>query len=320
MQERLMLIINPISGTGNKAGLAEAVIAHLSPLGYSIDTRYTTCRGDATRLAHEAVKSGYRGVLAAGGDGTINETARALCDTGIALGIIPAGSGNGLARHLGVPVDTRLSVDMLRRAEIIDIDYGTANNERFFCTFGLGFDAAVSHRFAGQNRRGKFTYFKSVLEEFQTFKPDTYTIEANGKVLTDRAFLVTVCNASQYGNNAYIAPGADISDGLLDIMIMHAGSPIETIGVGADLMMGYVDRNTLMQTIRTTRATLIRNDNEYAHIDGEPVTMPKRIECRCHHHGLKVFAPHMLPKFTPIVTPISSALRDAAIQMSHLFH
>jgi len=320
MEQTVMLIINPISGTGTKRGLEELVSKRIGPLGFDIDVRFTTCRGDATRLAGEAVSRGYHSVFAAGGDGTINETARSLCDTGVALGIIPAGSGNGLARHLGIPVDIRLSVDILGRGNIIDIDYGTANNERFFCTFGVGFDAAVSHRFAAQRRRGKLTYFKSVIEELQTFKPDTYTIEVNGRTIAERAFLVTVCNASQYGNNAYIAPGADIADGLLDIMVVHAGTPIETIGLGADLMMGYIDRNTLMQGFRTTCATIIRNANEYAHIDGEPITMPGRIECVCHRHGLRVYAPERLPHFTPIVTPISSVIRDAAISVSHIFN
>jgi len=317
--DTLMLIINPVSGTGSKRGLEELATRLLGRRGYRLDIRFTTCRGDATRLATEAIDAGYAGVLAAGGDGTINETARAMCDTGIPMGIIPVGSGNGLARHLGIPVDMHMAVELLAQGHITDIDYGTANGEQFFCTFGLGFDAAVSHRFAHQGRRGKLTYFKSVLEEVRQYKPERYTIMANGRIITERAFVVTVCNASQYGNNAYIAPGADIADGLLDIMVIHAGTAVENIGLGMDLMTGYIDRNVLMHGFRASQATIIREDGDVAHLDGEPVTMPHRIDCKCHRRALRVYTPERLPRFTPLLTPIGSALKDTYIQFTHLF-
>ena len=201
---RLLLIINPVSGTSNKKELADKITSRLSAEGFEVETALTACRGDATRLARLAVDNGMAGVLACGGDGTVNETARALCGTDVSLGIIPAGSGNGLARHLGIPIDPMLSLDVIAERHIVPCDYATVNGSQFFCTFGVGFDAAVSHRFARQGRRGMATYVKSAFSEYLNYRPQVYTVSANGVPITEKAFLVAVCNASQYGNNAYI--------------------------------------------------------------------------------------------------------------------
>ena len=166
------LIINPISGTGSKQGLDRYVADALSPLGWELETTYTQCHGDATRLAAEAVDMGYDAVLAAGGDGTVNETAAALCGSRTALGIIPCGSGNGLARHLGIPIDVREGVKVIHDHQPHPIDYATVNGMKFFCTFGVGFDAAVSAAFAEKKRRGMLTYLQST---FQTYAPVSYT-------------------------------------------------------------------------------------------------------------------------------------------------
>ncbi|MDE5635068.1 MAG: diacylglycerol kinase family lipid kinase [Muribaculaceae bacterium] len=320
MTDRLMLIINPISGTAGKAGMAEMVTRHLMPLGHDIDVRYTTCGGDATRLAREAVDLGYRGVLAAGGDGTINETARALCGTGVPLGIIPAGSGNGLARHTGIPIDPELSLEIIKQEHLEEVDYGTVNESEFFCTMGVGFDAAVSHRFARQHRRGKLMYVKSAINEFASYSPETYTLSANGKLITQRAFLIAVANASQYGNNAYIAPEASITDGLLDVTIIHQGNPLETARVGIDMMTGYINKNMLIETFRTPSVVIYRESGGPAHIDGEPVDMGPILDIRCHHAALRMFTPRHHASFKPLLTPIASTLSDWRITLRHLLH
>lgn len=305
-----MLIINPISGTGKKTGLDTKVEKAMSQAGYNLDIRLTTCRGDATRLAAEAVSKGYDVVLAAGGDGTINETAQALCGSEVKFGIIPSGSGNGLARHIGIPISVDAALDVISRGIVAKCDYGTVNNRPFFCTFGVGFDAAVSHSFAQQSRRGFFTYLKSALTQYIHYKPDTYTISANGKILTERAFVVACCNASQYGNNAYIAPKASITDGLLDIIIIHQGSPIDTAMVGMDLFTGYIDSNTLIHSLRAPAAVIYRSNEGPAHIDGEPMILDDIMDIKCHHHGLNVLIPGDKEPFRPIVTPVRSLWRN----------
>lgn len=317
---KAMLIINPISGTGNKKGLAEEVTVRMSQAGYDTDISITTCRGDATRIAKEAAGKGYYAVLAAGGDGTVNETAKALCGTDTALGIIPSGSGNGLARHLGIPIDLRRSLDVITRNNIIEGDFGTVNGRPFFCTFGVGFDAAVSHSFARQSRRGLLTYMKSALTEYLKYRSETYTISANGKILTEKAFVIACCNASQYGNNAYIAPDASITDGLLDIIIIHQGSPIDTALVGMDLFTGYINKNTMIRSLRAPAAVIYRSQEGPAHIDGEPMVMEDIMEIKCHHRGLKILAPDETRSFRPIITPMQSIWRKVSIGFDSLTH
>lgn len=168
-KQRIMLVINPISGTGTKRGVAGNAERELGSRGFDVDVRITSGRGDATRMAREAADAGYYGVLACGGDGTVNETARALCGSQTALGILPAGSGNGLARHIGIPVDVDMALDIVTKNNIIPVDYGSVNGNPFFCTFGMGFDAAVSHRFARQGRRGLLSYIKSAVSEYVQF-------------------------------------------------------------------------------------------------------------------------------------------------------
>lgn len=312
-RKRAMLIINPISGTGKKKGLPEAVEKKMSELDYDLDIRFTTCRGDATRLSKEAADMGYDLVLAAGGDGTVNETAQALCGTATALGIIPAGSGNGLARHIGIPINAKASLDVIADGHIVECDYGTVNDKPFFCTFGVGFDAVVSHAFAKQSRRGLITYVKSALSQYLNYKPETYTISANGKILTEKAFVIACCNASQYGNNAYVAPDASIRDGLLDIVIIHQGSPIDTAMVGMDLFTGYINKNTLIHSFRAPSAVIYRNEEGPAHIDGEPMLLDDILDVKCHHSGLRILVPQNKPQFRPVVTPLRSIWRTVQL-------
>lgn len=315
---RLMLIINPISGTGSKKGVVETVEHAMNACGHDVDVRLTGARGDATRLAGEAARKGYYGVLACGGDGTVNETARALCSTGTALGILPAGSGNGLARHLQIPVDISLALKVIAADNVVDSDYGTVNGRPFFCTFGMGFDAAVSHRFARQSRRGMLSYVKSAISEYVQYRPQTYTVSANGKLLTEKAFLIAVCNASQWGNNAYIAPEASITDGLLDITIVHSGTAIDAAVMGMDIFTGYINKNTMVHTFRAPACVIYRNGAGEAHIDGEPMMMDDILDVKCHHGALKVFTPGATHRFTPVITPLHEMIKGARLSLKHL--
>lgn len=308
--KKCLLIINPISGTTNKRGLDKVVSARLEPLGIETETVWTTAHGDATRASLRAVAEGYDTVVSAGGDGTVNETASALCGSKTKLGIIPCGSGNGLARHLEIPIDIQAAIDIISKNHLTACDYGTVNERPFFCTFGVGFDAAVSQMFARQKQRGLLTYLRSTFHEFMKYNADEYVISANGNVLTEKAFLVAVCNASQYGNNAYIAPQASMTDGLLDITIVHQGNPLSTALVGIDLLTGYIDRNTLIHTFRAPSAVIERAKAGAAHIDGEPVKLGERMEVCCHPGQLYIYTNPDQGRFRPLITPIKSMFRE----------
>lgn len=315
--KKALLIINPISGTGRKQGLDRRVSDRLQPVGIDLDVAWTTAAGDATSLARQAADRGYEIVIAAGGDGTVNETAMALCDTGVTLGIIPCGSGNGLARHLNIPVDIRASLDVIASGRSEICDNGEVNGRKFFCTFGMGFDAVVGHKFAQSKQRGLMTYLKTTVSEYRHYQPEEYVITANGHVLTERAFVVAVCNASQYGNNAYIAPHASINDGLLDVTIIHYGNMLTTAMVGLDLMAGTIEKNMLIDTFRADSLRIERRAPGAVHLDGEPMELSETIDVRCNKHSLSVFTPgpdaHIRPLLTPmmaIVNGIGTTLRS----------
>lgn len=306
--KRTLLIINPISGTLPKDGLADRVRERLAPAGFDVEAVETERAGHGAELAARAMAEGYDAVIAAGGDGTVNEVATALRSGQTALGILPFGSGNGLARHIYGSIDTDHALDIIALGHTSQCDYGTVNDRPFFCTFGLGFDAKVSREFAGMPTRGVTTYIRSAVQEYLKYSPKEYEIYTGEQGLSVKAFIVAVCNASQYGNNAFIAPGASIHDGLLDITVIHAGNPLTRAGAAVELFTGRLDRNLLIQTLRV-RSAIIRHLPGPAHIDGEPCMMPQTLKVMCHPGDLPMFTDPAKPRFRPFLTPMES-LRD----------
>ena len=316
---KCLMIINPRSGTASKRGLEWWATRRLAKSGIDLETIVTQAPGDAHRLARHAADAGYLGVIAAGGDGTVNEIASAIRGTKTALGIVPCGSGNGLARHLELTSDLNEALDVIGSRHIEACDCGEANGISFFCTFGLGFDAAVSEKFASSRRRGPLNYLKSVILEYTKFKPEEFEIETdNGYSFKFKAFIVAVCNASQYGNNAFIAPSASIRDGLLDITIVHSGTPLSRALVGVDLFTGLIERNILIQTLRVKSAK-IRTTSNKAHADGEPITINNEIKVDCIPGDLLIFTNEKKTPFRPMITPLKYFHRDFWARLRKLF-
>jgi len=309
-RRQALMVINPVSGTRSKRGLEDMAANCLNAAGISLETVYTEASGDASRFAAQAAAEGYDMVISAGGDGTVNEIAGALSHTGTALGILPLGSGNGFARSLGIPQDAEDALKVIVDGHSQVCDRGIINRLPFYCTFGLGFDAVVSEKFASMKRRGRMTYVRSVLQEFINYRSQPYALSIGGSVITENAFLIAVCNAPQYGNNAYIAPQAKLSDGLLDITVVHSGSPISTAFVGVDLLTGYLDRNTQIETFKVSAATITRLNSGPVHIDGDPLTLGTNLEVTCDPAALKVYAPEKEDDFKPIVSPLRALIDD----------
>lgn len=316
---RILLVINPISGTASKRGLKQAIERRTRSMGHIIDTEVTKCQGDGIRLGRYAVSAGYDAVMACGGDGTVNEVATGLIGSKTALIILPNGSGNGLGRHIGIPSDPILALSIFKHGCAVECDYCTVNERPFFCTFGIGFDAAVSRRFAGSRRRGLMTYLKSALDEFIRFKPEKCTMTINGDSREIDTFLIACCNASQYGNNAFIAPTASITDGMLDITLVHSGSPIAQAFVGIELLAGSIAKGGLIDTFRTQSVTIERSQPGTVHIDGEPVEMEAHLDIACHHGGLLIYAPTRKSHIRPLLTPIRLFLKDCGIAVKRAF-
>lgn len=317
-REKCLLIINPISGTASKRGVAAKCVKRLGKEGIDVEVLYTEGPGDAARFAAEAARKEYLGVIAAGGDGTVNEIASSLRGTPTALGIIPLGSGNGLARHLGLTTDISEALDVIAQRNILACDSCEADSIPFFCTFGLGFDAAVSEKFARSRQRGLINYLRSAFEEYLRFKPEEYEIEADGHTFRLKAFIVAACNASQYGNNVFIAPMASIRDGMLDITIIHAGTPLTRARAGVELVTGLIKNNMIIQTLRVRKATIRRCSPGMAHIDGEPVKLGEEINVSCHHGDLLIFTTGTEKPFRPLLTPIRYLRRELRSKLRFL--
>lgn len=332
-----MIIINPLSGMKGDKKRAGSVVSEAAKMLYTdsassqhfydFDVRITTHAGHATTLAAEAADNNYYGVIACGGDGTVNEIASALCGSDVALGFVPLGSGNGLARHLGIPMTITGALKVIAEDRIINCDYATANGRPFFCTFGVGLDAIVTDRFNRIPGRGLKNYIRTALREYFKYKAETYTIIANGHRITESAMLVAVCNASQYGNNAYIAPEASIKDGLLDITVLHKGNIFEDARAAIDMLSGLVGKTASSTTFRTSNLTIIRTNPGSVHFDGEPADMDREINIQCHHGGLKIFSTAkksrlhkiMSPEI-PFISPMFLTGRDLGYKIANLFY
>lgn len=316
--DKALLIINPISGGKLKGDVARKVMQRLRHRGIYVDVKYTRYGGHASEIASQASTEDYSLVIVAGGDGTVNETAAALRGSGMPMAIIPCGSGNGLARHIGLAPDIDKALDVIEKEHIINCDCGEVNGKPFFCTFGMGFDAAVSHKFAASKHRGPINYVRSAVKEFFSYEPASYRLTINGETFEFKAFLITVANASQYGNNAFIAPYASIKDGLLDITIFHDGNPLQLATAGVELFSGRLERNVIVQQFSVAEAT-IETETKVAHIDGEPIDMETPVEVKCCPGVLRLYtAPEKKP-FRPILSPIRYLFRDAGLGIKRIF-
>ena len=291
-KEKICLIINPISGTESKKSIPEEVAAAFDQRQYDVFIRITGYPDHATEIAREAAEKKYKYVLVAGGDGTVNEVAKTLVHTNTTLGIIPSGSGNGLARELGIPMEPEKAIDIILQSHIRTIDYGIANGHIFFCTCGFGFDAFISDRFADGKKRGPLGYVRNILESVVDFRSEEYEITYDEGTINERAFILTCANASQYGNDAHIAPGASMDDGLMNVSILKPLNALEIPQTTLQLFNRNIDKNSKMTTLLTRNLHIKRSRSGMMHVDGEPVNAENEINVETIHGGLKVLAPH----------------------------
>lgn len=283
----ITFIVNPISGTKSKEALPHLVGQHIDAHKYDCRILRTEYAGHAAVIASQCVNQGCDICVAVGGDGTVNEVARALVHSDTALGIVPCGSGNGLARHLCLPMDMEKAIKIINLGQADLFDYGIINMHPFFCTCGMGFDAFVSLKFAESGKRGLTTYVENVLKEGLSYEPDTYTVEDATGRKQYKAFLIACANAAQYGNNAYIAPGASMQDGLMDVIIMEPFNVIEASTIAVDLFTKTLGNNSHIKTFQTRRIHIHRNRPGAVHFDGDPITMGTEIDVEIRSGGLK---------------------------------
>jgi YegS/Rv2252/BmrU family lipid kinase len=238
-----------------------------------------------------ATARGVDVIFAVGGDGTVHEVAKRLIGTRIAFGVLPTGSGNGFARHLGMPMDLRAAFHACEKLRTETIDTATVNGAPFINMIGVGFDAWVADAFDKAGTRGLATYLRVGLRGLRRYEPEEYALTVDGAITRHRAMVVVVANASQYGNNARIAPLASMQDGMLDVTLIEQAPLFRIPMLAARLFTGTFDRARGVTPMRGRSITIIRRTAGAAHLDGEPVTLPEMLTIEIVPRSLRVVVP-----------------------------
>jgi diacylglycerol kinase (ATP) len=294
----ITLIINPISGNAHWGAIADRVdVARAALAGCGDEARVVVSerRGHVRELAAAAVRSGSRLVMVWGGDGSMNEAASALLGTDVPLGLIPAGSGNGLARELGTPLQPAAAIATALKGKRRAIDAGELGGRPFFNVAGVGFDAHIASCFDRAPRRGLATYVRVSARELLTYRAASYRIEcgdpegAPNHTAPRRALLVTIANSPQFGNGAKIAPLARVDDGRLDLVVYEEVSRLATVRALPRLFAGGIERVRGISTRQIERASIESDAPMSFHVDGEPV------------EGGRVLGVRVLPKALSVI-------------------
>ena len=269
---QISIVVNPVSGTNSARKRAKRVVKALEE-HFCIKALYTKYAGHGIELTQQLIAKGTDVLIAVGGDGTVNEISSALTGSRTALFIVPTGSGNGLARDLGMyGLSIKQIIERIEQNNIHLIDSGIADEKAFFCTCGTGFDAYIGHLFAQTKVRGFLTYIKLSLHAFKSYTPLTYQLKTNQGEYTRQAFVINIANNKQFGNNAYIAPLANMQDGLFTVTIIKPFKWYHVPYMAYSLFFKRIHKNKFVETFDCGDCKLTIPENGYLHVDGEPIT------------------------------------------------
>jgi diacylglycerol kinase (ATP) len=273
LPKRILFVINPISGVGKQKSVEKLIGERVDKSRFSAEIAYTNAPGNATEISRKAAGDGVDIVVAVGGDGTVNEVASGLVGTSTALAIVPAGSGNGLARHLKIPMNLKSAIDVLDTGTVQKIDTATINDQLFVNVAGVGFDASVA------------------ASSYKDYKPKQYSLLIDGKLIKRRALLVSFANSSQFGNNTSIDPAASVNDGFIDVCIVGKVPEWKTIFLAPLLFLRRFDRTRYVEIIRAKEVILKRKKGKNIHLDGDPKIMGKELSIKINPLSLNVIVP-----------------------------
>lgn len=300
MERRFIYLINPIAGTKEKASVRKIISQKTSEQNISFEILPTVEDGNYDHLREKIEADGITDIITCGGDGTISAVAGSLLDINIRFGIIPMGSGNGLALAAKIPPSPVKALDIIFQGKASKVD-GLFINDRFSCMLcGIGFDAQVAHDFAKSKTRGLQTYMKISMINFFKAKPFKFTIESPGNSFSTEAFFISVANGNQFGNNFTIAPQASLKDGLLDIVIVKKMSklmlPFSILGqiTGINALQ-QIDDHVSKRNISyfQTKELIIHNlENAPLHIDGDPTTTSEKFRIRIKPKAFRLLQPY----------------------------
>ncbi len=288
--EKLLFIVNPRSGVLKKQNVPALIEQYIDRKKFEVEIQFTAYAGHARELAAQAVKANFDAVIAVGGDGSINEIGSSLVGTSVALGILPMGSGNGLARHLGIPLVIPQAIQRINQFNCKTIDTAKANEHYFFSMCGIGFDGFIANQFQLQKKRGIFTYLKLSAYHYFRYKPSTYTICIDGQTRNEKAFIIAIANSNQFGSNFKIAPHADLQDGLLHCCIVKPITLLKGLPLVWKGFNGQLKTNSSIAIIDCKTVVLDANGDQYFHLDGEPMKPQESIRIEVVPHSLKVVA------------------------------
>lgn len=286
-KQKIAFVINPNAGVKKKIDIIEFVKSYF-PESIRYDLIVWKNPHDFEDVKRQILSGDYSIVVACGGDGTVNMVSSVVMNTSMALGILPLGSGNGLARSNGIPLDLEDALTVIARAETKTIDGALVNGIPFFCTAGVGFDALIAEKFAASTTRGFVTYVKTSISEFFSYKPNDYKITVDGQVLQTKAFLITVANAGQWGNDVYIAPQALLNDGILHVSILKPFAMVSIGGIGLKLFRKKIHTSVHLITLNGKTIEIEFEGQLPVHFDGEPLKAEHKLRIEVQPNALKV--------------------------------
>lgn len=291
---KIRFILNPVSGRhARNARLLPLLRDFIKAQSLDAELHTTEGPGHATVLARDGVQANCQRIVAIGGDGTMNEVAQALIDAPAALALVPCGSGNGLALHLGLPLAPLAALQLAAHdvGRTTAIDTGSVNGRPFFNAMGFGLDADISQRFNRLTTRGLPSYARTAWSAFRQRRSETCRITLGGHTETTEILLLAIANSDQYGNRAFIAPGARVDDGQLDLIAIRPIGLMGAAALGARLFLGNLDHSSHIRRLRGSRFLIERPAPGIVHTDGETHATGQRLEVRVHPRSLRLIVP-----------------------------
>ncbi len=308
MKKKLIFIINPISGIGRQKKIEEVVAKNLNHEQFDYEIRYTQHAHHGTDIARDAAeKKECDAIIAVGGDGSVNDVVNGLHGHDIIMGIIPCGSGNGLARDLKIPLQPTQAVRAINRFHVAPIDTIQLNDHIYVSIAGVGFDALVARKMKQAKKRGLTAYANIVLNDYPLSKENTFHLQIDGEVLERKAWFISFANSSQFGYNAAVAPLADLSDGLIDICIVKK-IPLAHLPLTAPLVyLNHFDLSQHVEIIKAKEVMVLDNDYRWVNVDGEGLRMEKELRFKVHHNALNIIKPVERPN---LIENIENKIED----------
>lgn len=290
-KQKIVFIINPISGIAKKENIGNQIIMFLDKEKYDYQIAYTEFAKHAIELAKKFVENGADIIVAVGGDGSVNEVVNGLKASKVKLGIIPLGSGNGLARFLKIPFQIKEAIEVINKANYIAIDTVNVNDIVFVSIAGIGFDALVAKRFAKYHKRGFWSYLTIATKEYRMYRPRKYKLTINGEIIERRALMVVFANSDQFGYNTSIAPHASLEDGLVDVCIVKKIPVYKMFFFVQLLFLKQLYKTKYLEIIKAEEVFITRKRNKVVNIDGDPVKISKNLHIKVNHLALNVIIP-----------------------------